>query len=385
MDLRGFLVHGLPGLILVAIGFVPVTDEPPAGAVDRQVLARIDELVQRAIDRGDCPGAVVLVTHRFKPIWFKAYGHRQLKPTPEPMTRETIFDMASLTKVMATATSVMVLVDRGKVALGDPVAEYLPEFGRAGKEKITVEQLLRHRGGLIPDNPLWDYREGPERAWERICLLKPVYPVGQRFRYTDVGYIVLGKLVERVSGRSLDQFARAEIFEPLGMNETMFCPPPEQRVRCAPADKRNGRWIRGQVHDPRAYLLGGVAGHAGLFSTATDTATFAHMILSGGRWRGRRILSEGAVRLMTSPGSTPRGEMRGLGWDIDTPYSGPRGERFPLGSFGHTGFTGTSLWIDPASQTVVVILTNRLHPDSKGDVRWLRREVATVVAKAVGY
>ncbi len=389
MDFRAFLAHGLPALVVLAIGLLPGARQEPgkpaAGEPDRTVLARIDQLVEQAIGRGDCPGAVVLVTHRYRPVWFKAYGHRQLRPVPELMTRDTLFDMASLTKVMATATSVMILIDRGRIALDDPVARYLPEFGTNGKERITVEQLLRHRGGLIPDNPLRDYRHGPEEAWRRICALRPVYPVGERFKYTDVGYIVLGKLVERVSGKPLDRFAHEEIFDPLGMKDTMFCPPPELHSRCAPADRRNGRWIRGEVHDPRAYLLGGVAGHAGLFSTATDTATFAHMILAGGSWRGRRILSEGAVRLMVDPGDTPHGQMRGLGWDIDTGYSGPRGERFPVGSFGHTGFTGTSLWIDPESRTVVIILTNRLHPDGKGDVRRLRREIATVVAEAVGY
>lgn len=367
---------------VVGIGrLAPASDAGTRSAALREIAP----LVEQAIEKGDCPGAVVYISHQFRPIYFRAFGNRQLEPEVERMTRDTVFDMASLTKVMATATAVMVLVDEGKVDLHAPVAQYLPEFGQNGKEGVTVEQLLRHRGGLIPDNPIGDYENGPAEAWKRICELKPIYSPGTRFRYTDVGYIVLGKLIERVSGQSLDEFARERIYRPLGMEDTTFNPPVSLRSRCAPCDRRNGDWIRGVVHDPRAFLLGGVAGHAGLFSTASDTAIFAHMIVNGGEWNGVRVLSREAVRLMTDPGDTPPGQERGLGWDIDTGYSGPRGELFPRSSFGHTGFTGTSLWIDPASQTVVILLTNRLHPDGRGDVRWLRRQLGTIAARAVGY
>ncbi len=372
---------------LLVLGTQPFASSAPVRverAGPESVLDEIEHLVRRAIRQGDCPGAVVCITHNYRPLYLRAFGHRQLKPEPVPMTVDTVFDMASLTKVMATATSVMILIDEDRVELTAPVARYLPEFGTAGKEDVTVEQLLRHRGGLVPDNPIEDYRHGPKEAWRRICALKPVYRPGEKFWYTDVGYIVLGKLVERVSGEPLDLFARRRIFEPLGMHDTCFNPPERLVARCAPCDLRNGRWIKGVVHDPRSYLLGGVAGHAGLFSTAKDTATFAHMILNRGEWNGTRILSPETVALMIDGGHTPPGQRRGLGWDIDTGYSSPRGQLFPKTSFGHTGFTGTSLWIDPGTRTVVIVLTNRLHPDGKGDVRWLRKAIATVAAKAVG-
>jgi uncharacterized protein YbbC (DUF1343 family)/CubicO group peptidase (beta-lactamase class C family) len=346
-------------------------------------LAEIDAAVRKAIDAEKCPGAVVLVSRFGRVVWWRPCGNRLVGDAPEPMSRETVFDMASLTKVMATATSIMILIDRGEITLGDRVARFIPEFGQNGKERITIEQLLRHRGGLVADNPLDDYRDGPEKALERIWSLSPVNEPGTKLVYTDVGYIVLGEVVRRVSGRGLDEFARANIFRPLGMDETGFHPNGLLRTRTAPTELRDGRWMRGEVHDPRAHLLGGVAGHAGLFSTARDVASFAHMILGRGQHRGVRVLSPAAVAAMTSAGDTPPGQRRGLGWDIDTPHSSPRGDLFPVGSFGHTGFTGTSLWIDPASQTVVIILTNRVHPNGKGDVRELRRKIATIVAGAI--
>jgi len=360
-------------------------ETPPALVdIDTARLAQIDDAVRDAIARQKCPGAVVLVARRGRVVWWRPYGQRMLGDAPEPMSRETVFDLASLTKVIATATSVMVLVDRGQVLLTDRVGRHVPEFATAGKESITVEQLLRHRGGLIADNPLADYRDGPAAALDRIWQLRPLHDPDSRFLYTDVGYIVLGELVQRVGGMPLDQFARANVFEPLGMTETTFRPDGFLSLRAAPTERRDGRWMRGEVHDPRAHLLGGVAGHAGLFATSRDVAAFAHMIMGQGELHGRRVLSPAAVAAMTSSGATPPGQARGLGWDIDTSFSAPRGDLFPRGGFGHTGFTGTSLWIDPASQTVVVILTNRVHPAGKGDVTELRRRVATIVAASIG-
>jgi CubicO group peptidase (beta-lactamase class C family) len=398
----------------VGLNCWPGETPPACVGMDAERLARLDGVVGDAIARQKCPGAVVLISRRGRVVWWRPYGQRLLGDAPEPMSRETVFDLASLTKVIATATSVMVLVDRGQLSLGDPVGRYIPEFAANGKESITVEQLLRHRGGLIADNPLADYRNGPSAGFERIWNLRPIHEPGSRFLYTDVGYIVLGELVRRVVGVPLDQFARANIFEPLRMTDTTFHPDGFLSFRAAPTEQRDGRWMRGEVHDPRAHLLGGVAGHAGLFSTARDVALYAHMILGGvvekgdrspgapgceapfgpfrqigpvpffhGEWHGRRVLSSAAVAAMTSPGDTSAGQARGLGWDIDTPFSAPRGDLFPRGGFGHTGFTGTSLWIDPASQTTVVILTNRVHPNGKGDVTELRRRVATIVAASI--
>ncbi|MCS6818233.1 MAG: DUF1343 domain-containing protein [Blastocatellia bacterium] len=356
---------------------------PETVGMSAQQLARIDEVVQEAIARRELPGAVILVARHGRIVYWQAFGHRAIEPERLPMTRDTVFDLASLTKVIATATSVMILVERGKIRLGDPVARYIPEFAQNGKERITIEQLLMHRGGLVAGNDLADYRDGPEKALERIYALGTVAEPGTRFIYSDVGYIVLGELVRRVSGQRLDEFARENIFRPLGMTETTFAPAGTLRQRCAPTERREGRWMQGEVHDPRAYALGGVAGHAGLFSTARDLAIYCQMILNGGEFRGVRILSPLSVRRMVESRGLPFNEMRGLGWDINTGYSSNRGDLFPIGSFGHTGFTGTSFWIDPASQTFVIFLSNRVHPDGRGDVTSLRGRVASIVAAAI--
>lgn len=369
-------------------------------------LAFIDDAVNAEISKGQLPGAVVLVGRQGQIVWRKAYGNRALEPAREAMTSDTIFDLASLTKVVATATSVMLLVERGKVRLGDPVSRYIPEFGAAGKRTITVEQLLTHRSGLIPDNEIRDYESGPTKALENIWNLTPIAEVGTHFIYSDVNYIVLGELVRRLSGEPLDRFAAQNIFAPLGMNHTGFRPAESLRARTAPTEKRGGastvpstgersggaeHWMRGEVHDPRSYLLGGVAGHAGLFSTADDLAKFCQMMLNRGEYRGVRILSPLGVSRMTearaSGGNATDGQSRGLGWDVATNFSSNRGDLFPIGSFGHTGFTGTSLWIDPASETFVVFLSNRVHPrlDPKqpADVGSLRGRVASIVAASI--
>src|SRR5438105_2387926 len=307
------------------------------------------------------------------------------------MTADTIFDVASLTKVVATATSVMILVERGQVRLGDPVARYIPEFAEMGKRGITLEQLLTHRSGFPPDNDIKDYEQGPEKAFESIWHLTTAADPGSRFIYSDVNFIVLAELVRRVSGKPLDEFAAENIFRPLGMKDTGFKPPASLQTRIAPTEKRGDHWMRGEVHDPRAFLLGGVAGHAGVFSTADDLAIYCQMILNHGQYGGARVLSPMSVTRMTEPrasgGNASDGNVRGIGWDIATGYSSNRGDLFPIGSFGHTGFTGTSIWIDPASETFVVFLSNRVHPgvDPKqpADVNSLRGRVASIVAASI--
>ncbi len=341
--------------------------------------------VDRAIKRGACPGAVVLAGRWNRVLYFQAFGNRAVAPRTEAMTKDTIFDLASVTKPVATAASVMILVERGKVRLGDPVCRYLPEFTGKGKEKITVEDLLIHHGGLTPDNSLRDYRDGPEKAWERICALPLLYPSGKKFKYSDVGFIVLGKLVERVSGKRLDRFAAENIFRPLGMKHTRFLPPASWRKKIAPTQRVGGKILRGVVHDPRARLLGGVAGHAGLFSTAGDLGRFCRMMLAGGALDGVRILKKETVRAMTTLPPDGHTHGRGLGWDLTSAYSSPRGHWLTKGvSFGHSGFTGTSLWMDPASGGWVVFLSNRVHPDGKGNVIALRRKVGDAVGRALG-
>src|SRR5438128_149614 len=361
---------------------------PAAVGMSAAQLAHIDEAVTAEIAKKQLPGAVVLVGRQGKVVWRRAYGNRAVEPRTEPMTADTIFDLASLTKVVATATSVMILVERGQLRLGDPVARYIPEFAEMGKRGITVEQLLTHRSGFPPDNDIKDYEQGSQKAFENIWHLAPVADAGSRFIYSDVNYIVLAELVRRVSGKPLDEFASENIFRPLGMKDTGFKPAARLQPRIAPTEQREEHWMRGEVHDPRAYLLGGVAGHAGVFSTADDLAIYCQMILGRGEYRGVRVLSPMGVARMTearpSGGNASDGNVRGLGWDVATGYSSNRGDLFPIGSFGHTGFTGTSIWIDPASETFVVFLSNRVHPrvDPKqpADVNSLRGRIASIVA-----
>ncbi len=355
---------------------------PEEAGMDSRQLAAIDRAVDEALASRKMPGCVVLIGRHGKIVFEKAFGLRQVQPEPLPMTCDTVFDLASLTKPVATATSVMILAERGKIRLEEPVAVYLPEFAANGKDKITALHLLTHQGGLIADNPLSDYRDGPEKARQRLWALKPVAPPGGKFIYSDVGYLVLGELVSRVSGQRLDQFAQENIFKPLGMHETGFLPSPELRRRAAPTEKRGDAWIQGEVHDPRAFALGGVAGHAGLFSTARDLARYAQMLLGRGAYGGVRVLQENTVVLMTTPQSIPGG-LRGLGWDMRTGYSSNRGESFSPRAFGHGGFTGTAMWIDPELDLFVIFLSNRLHPDGKGAVNPLAGRIGTIAANAI--
>ncbi len=359
-----------------------------AADLREEELAPITDVVEEAIRDGKCPGAVVLIGHEGKLVYRQAFGHRAVVPAMLPMTQDTIFDVASLSKVIATTPAVMQLVERGKIRLEDPVAEYWPEFKTNGKETITVSELLTHYSGLRPDLDLKPDWSGYETALRMIVTEGPIAPPGTRWIYSDINFETLGELVRRVSGQSLDVYCAEHIFKPLGMKDTGFKPAPAVRSRIAPTQYQHGttgKMLWGEVHDPTAFNMGGVAGHAGLFSTADDLAVFAQMLLDGGSFGAVRILSPLSVQKMTSPQSPP-GKMavRGFGWDIDSPHSSIRGELFPVGSFGHTGFTGTSIWIDPLSKTYVIILTNRIHPDGKGDVTELRARVATVVAAALG-
>lgn len=347
--------------------------------------AAADRAVLESIAAKECPGAVLLVGKGDEIVYLKSFGNRVVLPAPIAMTSDTVFDMASLSKPIGCATSVLILADRGKIDLKKPVATYLPEFGNNGKESITVEDLLRHRGGLIPDNPMADYVGTREEMIAKIMTSKPKWEPRTHFAYTDVGFIVLGELVHKVDGRPLNQFAREEIFEPLGMFDTTYLPPKEMKPRMAPTEQRDGEWMVGVVHDPRAFALGGVAGHAGLFSTAADVSKWVRMLNAGGVLDGKRILSEAIVTQMLTKQALPDGTgARGLGVDIDSSYASCRGTRFDRGTtFGHTGWTGTSFWSDPQSDVYVILLTNRVHPDGKGDVKSLRSKVATACAEAI--
>ena len=360
-----------------------------AQALDLARLRLMEPLIEADIKEKKLPGAVVLVGRGDKIVYQKAFGNRALVPAVEPMTADTIFDLASLTKVVATTTSVMMLIEDGKVRLSDRVATFIPGFERYGKGNITVRHLLTHVSGLRPDVDLGDMWTGYDKAIELAIEEAPTSLPGERFVYSDINFFLLGDIVRRVSGKPLDQFTRERIFIPLGMKDTGFNPPASSHARVAPTENctpygwpcegADRRILRGVVHDPTARRMMGVAGHAGLFSTAADLAIFCRMLLHGGTYNGVRILSPLAIERML----TPTASGRGLGWDMDSSFAANRGELFPLGSFGHTGWTGTSLWIDPATEMFVVFMSNRNHPDGKGDVTPLRARVATVVASAL--
>ena len=362
---------------------LPVASPSEVGMSEER-LSRIDEVAQEAIARADAPGAVIQVARRGKIVYRKAFGMRALEPDCEPMTLDTIFDAASLTKVVATAPSMMVLVEEGRLALSDTVVTHIPEFGQFEKDRITLLQLLTHFSGLRPDVDLDQSWTGYEEAVRRACAEKLVAVPGDRFIYSDINYLVLAEVIRRVTGQDVDQFARQKIYGPLGMNDTGFRPPSGMVSRIAPTERRDGVMMRGTVHDPTAFRCGGVAGHAGLFTTADDLAVFAQMLLNGGIFNRTRILSPLGVRAMSitqSPIDAP--ELRSIGFDIRSPYSSTRGDLFPVGSFGHTGFTGTSLWIDPYTETFVIVMTNRVHPKGQGNAGPMRKRIASVVAASI--
>jgi uncharacterized protein YbbC (DUF1343 family)/CubicO group peptidase (beta-lactamase class C family) len=341
-------------------------------------LASLDPIIEDAIQDGQVPGAVLLVWHDGQVVYRKAFGNRSLDPRREAMTVDTVFDIASLTKVVATTVAVMQLVQKGDIRVNDPVAKYIPEFAQNGKEDVTIRELLTHFSGLPEDLDLTQPWEGHDAALQLAYTEKLINPPGSRFLYSDVDFIVLGALVERVSGVPLDQYCRQHIFTPLAMIQTRFQPPPSWLMKIAPTqfDEQN-HMLRGIAHDPTARRMGGVAGHAGLFSTADDLSKFAQFLLNG----AGPVLSPLMIEKMTTPQQPPTATvLRGFGWDIDSPFSSNRGDLLPVGSFGHTGFTGTSIWIDPTTRTFIILFTNAVHPRGKGTAVALRSKIATAVA-----
>jgi uncharacterized protein YbbC (DUF1343 family) len=352
----------------------------PAFAQTFSASPQLDAVIEQAIHDDRIPGAVLIVGHAGEIVHRKAYGRRAVAPQAEAMTVDTIFDCASLTKVIATTSSLMKLFEQGKLRLDDRVTEYLPEF-QGGKSAITIRNLMTHFSGMRPDLDLKPAWSGYETGIRMALIDKPTTPPGARFVYSDINFLLLGEIVRRLSGETLDVFARRNIFEPLGMRDSMFLPPASVRDRIAPTEPP----LRGVVHDPTARFMGGVAGDAGLFSTADDLARFCEMMLGKGSRQGVRIFSPLTVEKFTTPQTPPdQPILRGLGWDIDSPYSSNRGELFPIGSYGHTGFTGTSVWIDPVSQSYVILLTNSLHPVHRPPITSLRSRVATIAAAALG-
>lgn len=363
---------------------------PAEAGLKLDVLDEIEPLIAAAMEQNQLPGCVLVVGRSSGVAWSRVLGNKRVEPDRVPMTEDTVFDLASLTKPLATGTSIMKLVEMQRLAIDDRVSKYIPEFAVEGKEEVTIRDLLVHRSGLIPDNALSDYLDGPLKARERLFSQKLVAPLRSSFKYSDVNFMILGEVIARVSGEPLQDFAQKSIFTPLGMSETGYLPPEELRARAAPTEQRNGTWIQGEVHDPRAYHLGGVAGHAGLFGTADDLARYAMDALAGLQQDKSRILKQATWKEMITPhliegtgkDGQPVKDVRGLGWDIQSRYSSNRGARLSLSAFGHGGFTGTSLWIDPERNLFVIFLSNRVHPNGKGLVNPLIGKITNIVVQA---
>ncbi|MCR4396849.1 MAG: beta-lactamase family protein [Candidatus Saccharicenans sp.] len=389
-------------LVLVILAWtLPATEvrlpvvRPEEVGMDSSRLALLDKVMAKALERKDFPGAVLLVTRRGKVVWRKAYGYSQLVPEPAPMKLDMIFDLASMTKPIATATSIMILVERGEIRLWDRVMTYIPEFvpyieekGIPGEE-VRLFHLLTHTSGLPPytDPKEVAARYGDpcptEVLVKHIATIRKEYRPGEKFVYSCLNYIILAQIIKLVSGLDLAEFSEQNIFQPLGLNSTFFNPPQEVRHRCVPTEVIGGQPLRGVVHDPLARLQGGISGNAGLFSTADDLAIFAQMMLNQGEYRGVRILSPLAVERMTEIFPHLKFAGRGFGWDLDSDYATVRGDLFGWKSYGHSGYTGTSIWVDPETAIAVVFLTNRVHPEDKGEIIAWRSKVANLVAASI--
>src|ERR1043166_5461501 len=359
----------------------PATSSSSSFVFKQTKLAKIDTLLEQGFADHRMPGAVLWIEHEGV-TYHKALGRRAVEPTEEPMTEDTIFDAASLTKVLATTPAIMLLAQRGVLDIDAPVHKYIEEFRRDGKDQITLRHLLTHTSGVR--SGLSKKPDRPGSAIVIACQEKLTNAPGTHFLYSDINFILLGEVVHRVSGSPLQQFVAEEIYRPLKMKDTRYLPWTVDKPRIAPTERDGTNMLRGVVHDPTSRRMGGVAGHAGLFTTAADIARFARMMLNEGELDGVRIFLPQTVFAMTSvqsPAQVPA--KRGFGWDIDTGYS-RRGDIFPIGSYGHTGFTGTALWIDPFSKTFWILLTNRVHPDGKGNILSLQKTFSTLAAQATG-
>jgi CubicO group peptidase (beta-lactamase class C family) len=360
-------------------------------------LEEVDRLLESAIASRAFPGAVLAVGRQGRLVRFRAYGRLSYDPTAGPVRTDTVYDMASLTKVVVTTTVAMMLVDEGRLSLNVPVASFVPGFRGGGKDQVRVEQLLTHSGGLLWWAPLYEELRGRPAYLERILEMDLDYEPGTRSVYSDLGIILLAEVLERVAGKPLETVARRRIFEPLEMAETRYRPPVTLRPRIAPTERDpwRGRVLVGEVHDENAFALGGVAPHAGLFSTAGDVARFAQTLLNGGELEGHRLVSPTTVERFTRRAGVA-GSTRALGWDTPTNGEDPRssvpgepgyssaGSLLSSGSFGHTGFTGTSMWMDPERELFVVLLTNRVHPSRENrQISGVRSRLADAVVRAL--
>jgi Beta-lactamase class C and other penicillin binding proteins len=358
---------------------------PESVGMSSERLEMAFKVIKDAIANGAFPGAVALVVRNGTIVGHRAFGHSMLTPQARMMQIDTIFDLASQTKPLVTATSIMILLERGKLRLDDKVTVFIPEFSKNGKEGITVRKLLTHTSGLPAWIPFYKECRSHECVIAAICDIDLEHEPGTKYVYSDLGYITLGEIVRRVSGKELSTFAEENIFKPLGMLNTTFNPSKELKERCAATEQCEwrGRVLVGEVHDENAFAMGGVSGHAGLFSTAYDLAIFAQMMLNGGEYNGIRIMSPLTVKAMTRNQIPELGE-ESLGWFTKSKEYSSGGDLISTDSYGHTGFTGTSMWIDPDEDLTIILLTNRVHPsrNNRGHIR-VRPLFANAVAASI--
>jgi CubicO group peptidase (beta-lactamase class C family) len=331
--------------------------------IDLQKLIKIDLLINKSISDTAFPGAVVLVWKNGQIIYNKGFGNFTYDKNSEQVTTNTLYDLASLTKVVATTNATMICCDRKLFSLDDPVVKFIPEFGQNGKDKITIKNLLLHNAGLVAWKKFYEYYSTPEEVLNDIYASKLEYEPGTKMVYSDLGFITLGKIIEKVSGKTLDKFCKDEIFTPLKMNSTFFNPGDSIKKLCAPTEVDNywrKKTLQGEVHDETSAMLNGVAGHAGLFSTAEDISKLISVLVNKGKLEGDNFIKQSTVELFTKRYSEQ--STRALGWDTKSEKGSSSGDYFSLNSFGHTGFTGTSIWVDPDKNLFVVFLTNRVYP-----------------------
>jgi len=366
--------------LLTLLLFLAAGCRPEQEREYRQRFTKIDRVIEEEIAKGNFPGAVVLVGQQDNIVYWQAFGNEVVDPCKEPAGKNTIYDLASMTKPIAAATSIMILRDRRAIQLEDYVSEYLPAFACNGKQDVRIEHLLTHTSGLPAYTNAAELTEQfgnpcPEKVIEKICSLEALSEPGEEFRYSCLGYITLAKIIETVSGKNIGDFSRENIFAPLGMKDTTFNPPEAWERDIAAAEVIDGLALRGTVHDPLARLMAGLSGNAGLFSNAYDLSIYCRMLLNGGKWHGKRILSPEAVTLLT----TARTHGRACGFDVNSRYAWVKGSYAPEQAFCHTGYTGTSIVCDPASKTFIIILANRVHPDDDGTTKPVRIKVSDIV------
>ena len=359
---------------------------PEQLGIDSRRLLNADKIILQSIENNEIPGAVLAVVHKGKMAYLKAYGNKQVYPDTIPMDVNTVFDMASVSKSMSTAISTMILIERGQIRLSDRVDRFIPGF----QGNIRVRDLLTHTSGLpsyanVDSLQKWYQNPNADTLIAHISTCRRYFEPGEKFSYSCLNFITLQRIIETVSGNNLRDFAKQNIFDVLGMTNTDYSPTGETLSLVAPTERqKDGSVLRGVVHDPLARVInGGISGNAGVFSNAEDLGILSVALLNNGAYKGRRILSPQGVKTMRTVPARLQEFGRTLGWDNSSDYSSNHGDMLSPNAYGHTGYTGTSLVIDPDNDLAIILLTNRVHPNDVGEVVRLRSLVTNAVAAAI--